>query len=118
MHDVGGCHRHMVHGFQRSATISSEDTICEVQLEAPARMRALWNTDGCLITSVGRTTLDDKALCTNSVKSSNVLWIPDQERMVQARLMAYVCIQEAGHRGVAGNLHRLPTYLCVRQCLG
>ena len=57
-----------------------------------------------------------------------VLWIPVDERVLQARLMVCPRMQDAGHRGVRATLHHLSTYCTwvnmendveefVRQCL-
>ena len=57
-----------------------------------------------------------------------VLWVPEEERKLQARLMVCAHMQDAGHRGVRGTTHWIGVYCAwdntekdtakfVRQCL-
>ena len=45
-----------------------------------------------------------------SYQGSMVLWVPEEERELQARLMACAQMQDAGHRGVRATTHRLGAY--------
>ena len=57
-----------------------------------------------------------------------VLWVPEEERELQARLMVCAHMQDWGHRGVSATTHRLGAYYAwenmeqdiakfIRQCL-
>ena len=63
-----------------------------------------------------------------SYQGSMVLWVPEEERELQARLMVCAHMQNAGHRGVRATTHRLGAYCAwdnmekdiaefIRQCL-
>ena len=63
-----------------------------------------------------------------SYQGSMVLWVPEEGRELQARLMVCAHMQDAGHRGVRATTHRLGAYCAwdnmekdiakfIRQCL-
>lgn len=57
----------------------------------------------------------DEGLCRMPVKNGSVLWIPEQKRVVQARLMVCAHTREVGYRGMAATIRRLRRQLssCV-----
>ena len=73
-------------------------------------------------------TRDEDGLYRVSYQGRMVLWVPEEERELQARLMVCAHMQDAGHRGVRATAHRLGAYCAwnniekdiakfVRQCL-
>ena len=70
---------------------------------------------------------EDRVYCV-SYQGRMVLWVPEEERELQARLMVCAHMQDVGHRGVRATIHRLGVYCAwdnmekdmvkfVRQCL-
>ena len=79
-------------------------------------------------TPLGTVTRGEYELYRVSYQGSMVLWVPEEERELQARLMVCGHMQDAGHRGVRATTHRLGAYCAwdnmekdiakfIRQCL-
>ena len=79
-------------------------------------------------TPLGTVTRREDALYRVSYQCRMVLWVSEEERELQARLMVCAHMQNAGHRGVRATIHRLEAYCAwgnkekdimkfVRQCL-
>ena len=79
-------------------------------------------------TPLGTVTRGEDGLYRVSYQGSMVLWVPEEERELQARLMVCAHMQDAGHRGVRATTHRLGAYCAwdnmekdiakfIRQCL-
>ena len=63
-------------------------------------------------TPLGTVTHGEDGLYRVSYQGRMVLWVPEEERELQARLMVCAHMQDAGHRGVRATTHRLGAY-CV-----
>ena len=81
-----------------------------------------------LATPLGTVTRGEDGLYRVSYQGRMVLWVPEEERELQARLMVCAHMQDAGHRGLRATNHRLGAYCAwdnmekdiakfVRQCL-
>ena len=79
-------------------------------------------------TSLGTVTRGEDGSYRVSYQGIMVLWVPEEERELQARLMVCAHMQDAGHRGVMATTHRLGAYCVwdnmekdiakfIRQCL-
>ena len=55
-------------------------------------------------------TLDEDGVYHVSFQRRMVLWVPEKERELRARLMVCAHMQDAGHRGVRATAHRLGAY--------
>ena len=63
-------------------------------------------------TPLGTVTRGEDGLNRVSYQGRLVLWVPEEARELQPRLMAFAHMQDAGHRGVRATTHRLGAY-CV-----
>ena len=81
-----------------------------------------------VVTPLGTVTRGKDGVYRVSYQGRMILWVPDEERELQARLMVCAHMQDAGHRGVRATTHRLGAYCAwdnmqkdipkfVRQCL-
>ena len=81
-----------------------------------------------MATPLGTVTRGEDGLYRVSYQGSMVLWVPEEERELQARLMVCAHMQDAGHRGVRATTHCLGAYCAwdnmekdiaklIRQCL-
>ena len=61
-------------------------------------------------TPLGTVTRGEDRLYRVSYQGRMVLWVPEEERELQARLMVCAHMQDAGHRGVTATTHRLGAY--------
>ena len=79
-------------------------------------------------TPLGTVTRGEDGLYRVSYQGRMVLWVHEEERELQARLMVCAHMQDAGHRGVRATTHRLGAYCVwdnmkkdkakfIRQCL-
>ena len=79
-------------------------------------------------TPLGTVTRGEDGLYRVSYQGRMVLWVPEEERELKARLMMCAHMQDAGHRGVRATTHRLEAYCVwvnmekdiakfIRQCL-
>ena len=79
-------------------------------------------------TPLGTVTRGEDGLYRVSYQGRIVLWVSEEERELQARLMVCAHMQDVGHRGARATTHRLGTYYVwdnmeknmakfVRQCL-
>ena len=79
-------------------------------------------------TPLGTMTRGEDEVYRVSYQERMVLWVPEEERELQARLMVCAHMQDAEHRGVRSTTHRLGAYCAwdnmekdtakfVRQCL-
>ena len=79
-------------------------------------------------TPLGTVTRGEDGLYRVSYQGIMVFWVPEEERELQARLMVYAHMQDAGHRGLRATTHRLGAYCAwdnmekdvakfIRQCL-
>ena len=79
-------------------------------------------------TPLGTVTRGEDGLYRVSYQGRLVLWVPEEERELQARLMVRAHMQDTGHRGVRATTHRLGAYCLwdnmdkdiakfIRQCL-
>ena len=63
-----------------------------------------------IATPLGTMTRGEDRLYRVSYQERMVLWVPEEERELQARLLVGAHIQDAGHRGVRATTHRLGAY--------
>ena len=56
---------------------------------------------------VGRATKDNENLFLVGLDSGDVLWIPEQSKKMQTRLMVCAHMKDSGHRGVVATLQWL-----------
>ena len=109
-------------------TMPSKDLIREAQQQARVGLGAMVSGVSSFTTSVGRATKDNEDLFRVGLDGRDVLWIPEQAKEMQTRLMVCVYMKGAGHRGVVATLQRLQRYCCwfrievhvtefVKQCL-
>ena len=71
------------------------------QQDAVAREEAM------LDTLLGKVVRHEIGLYQAEYGGASVLWIPREDRVLQARLMVCAHIRDAGHRGVKATIHRL-----------
>ena len=108
-------------------TMQSKDAIREVQQQARAGSGAMVSGASSFTTPVGRATKDNEDLFRVGLDGRDVLWIPEQAKEMQTRLMVCAHMEDAGHWGVVAVLQRLQGYcwFCmevhvtgfVKQCL-
>ena len=78
--------------------------------------------------TLGTVTRGEDGLYRVSYQGKMVLWVPEEECELQARLMVCAHMQDAGHRGVRATTHRLGAFCVwdkmekkiaklIRQCL-
>lgn len=81
----------------------------QVVREAQQVSRAETSSDAAssFVSPIGRAVKDHEGLYRVLVDDRNVLWVPDDARELQVRLMVCAHMQEAGHRGYAATLQRL-----------
>ena len=63
-------------------------------------------------TPVGRATKDNKDLLRVGLDGRDVLWIPEQAKEMQMRLLVCIHMKDTGHGGVVVTLQRLQGYCC------
>ena len=107
----------------------SEDAIREVQQQARAGLSAIMVSCAFSFTNpVDRATKDNEDLFRMGLYGRNVLWIPEQAKEMQTRVMVCAYIKDVGHRGVVTTLQWLQGYCSwfrtevhvtefVKQCL-
>ena len=64
-------------------------------------------------TPLGAVTCGEDRVYRVSYQGRMVLWVPEQESELQARLMVYAHIKGAGRRGVRATTHRLGAYYAL-----
>ena len=80
------------------------------------------------LTPLGTVTRGEDGVYRVSYQGKMVLWVPEEERELQARLMVCEHMQDAGYRSVRTTTHRLGAYCAwdnmeknkakfIRQCL-
>ena len=85
----------------------SNDAIHEVQLQAKAGLSTMVSGASSFTTPVGRATKNIEDLFCVGLDGRNVLWIPEQAKKLQTRLMVCAQVNNAVHRGVVATLQRL-----------
>ena len=109
-------------------TMPSEDAIREVQQQARAGLSAMVSGAFSFTTPVDHATKNNEDLFRMGLDGRNVLWIPEQAKEMQTRVMVCANIKDAGHRGVVTTLQWLQGYCSwfrtevhvtefVKQCL-
>ena len=92
-------------------TLPSKDAICEVQQQARAGLGAMVSGASSFTTPVGHATEDNDDLFRVGLDGrGDVLWILEQAKEMQTRLMVCVYMKGAGHRGVGVTPQRLQGY--------
>ena len=66
-------------------------------------------------TPLGTVTRGEDALYRVSYQWRMVLWVPEEERELQAQLMVCAQLQDAGHRGVRATIPSPRSTLCLGQ---
>ena len=80
-------------------TLPSKDAIREVQQQARVSLGAITSGASSFTTPVGRATKDNEDLFCVGLDGRDVLWIPEQAKEMQTRLMVCSHMKDAGHRG-------------------
>ena len=94
----------------------SKDAIHEVQQQARAGLSTKVSGASSFTTPVGRARKDNKDLFRLGLDGQDVLWIPEQAKEMQMRLMVSVHIKDARHWGVEATLQRLQGH-CYWFCM-
>ena len=90
----------------------SKNAIREVQQQARAGLSAMVIGISSFTSPVGRETKDNEDLFRPGLNSRDVLWILEQAKDIQTRLMVCAHMKDAGHWGVVTALQRLQGYCC------
>ena len=88
-------------------TMPSKDAIREVQQQARAGLGAIVSGTSKFTTPIGRATKDNEGLLRVRLDGRDVLWIPEQAKEMQTRLMVCAHMKGAGQHGVVATLQRL-----------
>ena len=80
-------------------TIPSKDVIREEQQQARAGLGVMVSGTSSFTTPVGRAMKDNEDLFRVGLGGRDVLWIPEQAKEMQARLMVCAHMKDTGHRG-------------------
>ena len=76
------------------------------------RQDAVSHEEQMLGTPLGKVVRHEDGLYGAEYGGTSVLWIPREDRVLQARLMVCAHMHDAGHRGEKATTHRLGAY-CV-----
>ena len=109
-------------------TMPTKDAVREVQQQPRAGLSTTVSGASSFTTTVGHATKDNEDLVRVGPHGRDVLWISEQAKEMQTRLMVCVHVKDAGHQGVVVTLQRLQGYCCwfrmevhvtefVKQCL-
>ena len=91
-------------------TMPSKDAIYEVQQHAWAGLGAMVSGVSSFIIPVGRATKNNEDLFRVGLDGRDVLWIPEQAKEMQTRLMVCTHMKDPGHRGLVATLQQLQGY--------
>ena len=109
-------------------TMPSKDAIREVRQQARSGLIIMVSGASSFTTPVGRATMDTEDSFRVGLDGRDVLWIQEQAKELQKRLMVFAHMEDTGYRGVVAALQRLQGYCCwlrmevhvtdfVKQCL-
>ena len=91
-------------------TMPSKNTTLDVQQQARAGLSAMVIGISSFTSPVGLATKDNEDLFCVGLDGQDVLWILEQAKEIQTRLMVCAHMKDAGHWGVVTALQRLQGY--------
>ena len=108
--------------------LPSKESIRDAQRASRASLGSLAAPATSFVAESGKVALDGEGLFRVHLDGRDVLWIPEDAKKLQTRLMVCAHMKDAGHRGTVATLHRLSEYCCwfrmeehvtefVKQCL-